>query len=344
MEKLYVIGGKLFELEALATNMASGEDFYFLRNTEDNSDITRIPVAELPKPYQKQEVTVPPDARYLENGMVKLSGCEKTIDVGFGNRHVYKTKTGDFVHTQKFYNVNGALVYVDSEGRIMDVPNSPNSFTSDFTGLWCELSQPVSLLSGRLVDGDLKIRVGSDVVPVNKDEVIFSSLSDDMVIKDSQDYVVTAEGNITRQDIINGLTDEWLICEDCGRIHHIDDNEYLDYYDKNVCLYCLDNYRWSTYDNNYFSTNDCVFVESIDDYVSYSSLNANFRRCDHCGDYYLEGDTHVTENDYTICDNCYSDDDVVDEDNYYIQCDDNVIHSYSYKPSPKFFGGHDKVK
>ena len=343
-EKLYVIGEKLFELEALATNMASGEDFYFLRNTEDNSDITRIPIAELPKPYQKQDVTIPPDALYIENGTVKLSGCEKTIDVGFGNRHVYKTKTGDFVHTQKFYNVNGALVYVDSEGRIMDVPNSPNSFTSDFTGLWCELSQPVSLLTGRIVEGDLKIRVGSDIVPVNKDEVIFSSLSYDMVIKDSQDYVVTAEGNITRQDIINGLTDEWLICEDCGRIHHIDDNEYLDYYDKNVCRYCLDNYRWSTYDNNYFSTDDCVFVESIDDYVSYSSLNANFRRCDHCGEYYREDDVNVTDNDYNICIHCYEDDDVVDEDNYYIQCDDNFIHSYSYKPSPLFFGGDDKVK
>nr|DAP32946.1 MAG TPA: Putative amidoligase enzyme [Caudoviricetes sp.] len=339
MEKLYVIDGKLMELEALATQMSSGEDFYFLRDTADSTNIKRIPVADLPKPYHEENVTLPPNVIYFANGIVKMTIDETVVDVGFGNKHIYKTKTGDFVETEKFYNVDGAIIYIDSEGGVVKIPNSPNEFNKESTSLWTELTVPVSVLTGRVVDGNIKVKVGVDLMPLNKEEVACSSLSDDIVIKNSENYVTTEDGDIiTRQDVANGLTDEYFICADCGCIHHDSDTEYLDNYDKNVCSSCLENYHWSSYDNNYYSRGDCVYVGSIEDYVSYRSLNAYFRQCAHCGEYYLEDNTNVTENDYVICDRCYDDDDIVDEDNYYLHGETEFIRSYSYKPDAKFFG------
>ena len=337
MEKLYVIDGKLMELEALATNMASGKDFYFLRNVNNASDINHIPVEELPEPYIKNEVTIPQGVLYFSNWCERLSHEETNVDTGF-NATVYKTKSGDFVRTKKYYNVNGALVYVGQYGRVITIPNSPNRYEAGTKNLWSELSRPLSLVTGRVVEDGVMCDYANEKVLLNRDEVVFSSLSDDVVVKESDHYIETDDDKIiTRRDIKTGLTDEYFVCDDCDEIHSVEERNYLENYDKDVCEGCLDNYRWSDYDDMYLDESDGEYVESVDSFVSYDSIEENFTRCQECGELFVTDDMFHAENDYWLCDYCAQE--YTDDEGYYVNGNCNFIHCYSYKPDAQFFGG-----
>lgn len=336
MEKLYVIDGKLFELEALATNMASGKDFYFLRNTNNCSDIKHIPVEELPSPYVKNEVTLPKGVLYFKDWAERLTHEPTVVDTGF-NAVVYRTKDGSYVQPKKYYNVNGALVYVGEHGRIINIPGSPNSYSPGQNNLWCELSRPLSLTTGRVVTDGILAEYAGETVLFNKDELVFSTLSDDVVVKNTDDYIETDDDEvITRQDIENGLTDEYFVCEDCNKIHSIDDKTYLDNYEKDVCQGCLANYCWSDYEDCYFDEDECEYVGSIDTYVSYDTIRENFACCQECGELFERDSMLYTENEYWVCDYCSEN--YVDGEGYYTNGRYDFIHCYSHKPSPKFFG------
>lgn len=337
MEKLYVIDGKLMELEALATNMASGKDFYFLRNVNNCSDIKHIPVEELPAPYKKNEVELPAGVLYFKDWCERLTHEPTIVDTGF-NAVIYKTKNGGYVEPEHYYNVNGALVYVGKHGRIINIPGSPNNYTPGQNNLWSELSRPLSLTTGRVVEDGVICEYADELVPFNRDEVVFSSLSDDVVVKTSNDYAITdVDEIVTRRDIENGLTDDYFICEDCNEIHHVDDKTFLENYDKDVCSDCLENYRWSDYEDCYLDEDECEYVESIDGYVSYDTINECFARCQECGELFERDSMVFTENDYWVCDYCAED--TVDDEGYYMNGRYDFIHCYSHKPEAVFFGG-----
>lgn len=138
----------------------------------------------------------------------------------------------------------------------------------------------------------------------------------------SNDMMDTDDGMVCQSCLDN----EYGTCEECGRVHNIDN---MNLFEDN--LYCDDCY------NEIVGTcEDCGSIVSRDDL---SDVGDNIYRwvCPDCVYEYHTcsecGDVVETLRDSCVCESCY-------ESN----CDsaDNIINSYGYKPDPVFFGEGDR--
>lgn len=119
------------------------------------------------------------------------------------------------------------------------------------------------------------------------------------------------------------------VCEHCGREISDDDIRYFD--GQVLCVDCLDNQTifcshcgeriWN--DNN---------AGTFDTPLCQCCYDNNYTTCDHCGRIIHQDYANYYDNsDYPYCNDCWND----DEDN---DDKDAVIHEYSYKPEPIFYG------
>lgn len=105
---------------------------------------------------------------------------------------------------------------------------------------------------------------------------------------------------------------------------------------------------------------DALYLDYNETYICPDCANTHTFVCDHCGERFMNADNHGDDS-YALCEACYDDhyvrcarcgDLIPDEDAcfdqnsdaYYCRncydryCVDDVIHSYSYKPEPLFYG------
>ena len=148
-----------------------------------------------------------------------------------------------------------------------------------------------------------------------------------------------------------------MYCHECGDAieelnlaYQLENGEY-------ICEHCQDDY--------YIFSEDCDRliherdIMTVDDtrYLC-EDCAAGYYTCDHCRELFSEGNIAVNDYDLTLCEHCYNE--------YYFTCDrcgevyhiDNGeyvddlyychhcaadyrgrIHSYNYKPMPRFYGG-----
>ena len=141
------------------------------------------------------------------------------------------------------------------------------------------------------------------------------------IIEDSTEYYATVDGYIICEDC---YCDNYITCEECGGIVHIDDSIY-----HNDVMYCQ-----SCFDDNFVRCACCGdYVATSETYETYDGnvceycYENDYRECEGCGEIF-----HIDRLYYSENDECY----------YCEDCEpDEVINSYSYKPTPIFRGDTD---
>lgn len=143
----------------------------------------------------------------------------------------------------------------------------------------------------------------------------------ELIDKNSDGYYTTAEGNTICESC---YCDDYLTCEDCGEIHHIDDLNIV---------YVI---HRGTKEPSRYVCNSCI---------------SDYNRCDECGDYFEIGYTYSDDDGNCVCDKCFNDYDYthcyncgrltrepewIDDEPYCESCaayeDAQAIHNYSYMP------------
>lgn len=154
------------------------------------------------------------------------------------------------------------------------------------------------------------------------------------------------------------LTEEVVTCDCCGAV--IEDSEYLVLNGKKYCNDCEDREVGTCeHCGELFLYDD--MTEADGEYYCNYCLDELFVQCDDCREWIRRGYEYTTYRGTYICDDCYErewftcadcgeiyhvDDSCYDdwEEEYYCpRCYDRrqeVIHNYSYKPEPIFYGGN----
>jgi len=136
----------------------------------------------------------------------------------------------------------------------------------------------------------------------------------------------------------------YYTCEDCDNVIHSDNANSING-GTMVCESCYDNYFLCSHcDEMINHENSEINTVRHNDYCN-DCYNDNFTMCNNCGDAESSDDIRCL-NDTSYCEDCW-DNDVSycdDCDEYYDNsngCDNgscSLIHSYSYKPEPIFYG------
>ena len=150
-----------------------------------------------------------------------------------------------------------------------------------------------------------------------------------------------------------------MYCHECGDAIEELDTAYQLRNGEYICEHCRDAY--------YFHCDDCYSlvhercIIAVDDGDRYICENcaAEYYTCDYCENMFSEFNIAVNTYSLTLCDRCYNnyyftcdgcgevyhiDDAEYVNDTYYCQyCADDYrgrMYSYTYKPNPRFYGGH----
>jgi formylmethanofuran dehydrogenase subunit E len=147
----------------------------------------------------------------------------------------------------------------------------------------------------------------------------------------------TSEDEIKYRDVGNHpvckscFDDYYFVCEDCNKVHHIDDM-ITTLQGKCICDVCAD--------DHYYHCDDCgdwtdrQHVHCDDNHSYCNSCFDNYFYCEDCGDIIHTDDAYNNDNG-SFCEHCYHNN-LDDEDEY-------GIHEYGYKPDLNFKGDDSKL-
>ena len=117
----------------------------------------------------------------------------------------------------------------------------------------------------------------------------------------------------------------YLYCDDCYNLVHETNIVPVDDHDRYVCINCTSEYYTCDHCEETYSDYN-IAVNTLSVTLCHRCYNEYYFTCDECGEVY-----HVDDAEYV-------------NDAYYCQyCADDYrdrIHSYTYKPMPRFYGGH----
>lgn len=98
-------------------------------------------------------------------------------------------------------------------------------------------------------------------------------------------------------------------CDHCDE-YTTEETVYVPSVDRYVCEHCLDeHYTYCPYCEEYHHDDEIMYVESIDEYVCNNCLSEHFSRCDRCGRYHRIDDLDVIDTGYNeihVCRDCRS--------------------------------------
>ena len=190
----------------------------------------------------------------------------------------------------------------------------------------------------------------------------------DIKCSECGNYVPASEIQGTKKKPLCKLCDDDnFICDECKKITSNDDlQETID--DRKLCDSCYeDTYSGCDYCEDYFKTEDMTHG------VCQECFDENFRECEHCNEYF-DNEDMASDDCITVCQDCYDDNyftcyncdgifsnddrEGYDGDSYCTDCydeieqdeedcedcsgenysmdDGRIIHSYGFKPYPKF--------
>ena len=343
MEKeLFKIDGVLYTKKYLAVN-CTGKEILVLENTE-NQHLIHIPLEELPAPYVPNYVNLVKGQHYKEGGAFKCATQACTMDIA--PEDILLDGSGNPVVGGTNYFYDNVIVVVGTDG-VLHTPQAGH------TPIWkvdtTQLMPPKDICAITLepLVNPVTLTTYFGEFQVNKsDKVGQSTISGRYFLEHHLEE--PKEGVfVSKQDILEKMTDEYFICDCCNEICHVDSARDA-YDDQVICEDCCDDqYVWSeamdTYiycDDTFYYMDDQEYCDSPvhyevkRDYGWQSSVSGNWwsdneERHETADGYYYAEDE---EEDLYWCD--------VDESWYYSEGNmpEGLIRGYHKRPTLQFFG------
>lgn len=338
-KELFKINGNLFFKKYLAENYL-GEKILVLENKE-TGNLIHIPFEALPKPYVPNYVDIKAGQYFVLDGGAIYNSSDRTFDIGDG--YILLDTEGNPVQEGKPYKFRDRVV-IPSMHYLRSLTGTGSVIEGDF-----DPNVKVSSLSGNLLVDPVYVSYLDCKFPCNKGEegIAQSTISGKWYLR--QNVGVFEEGDIivSKEDIENGLTEDYFVCDCCQEIFHVDSVREA-YNDRVICEDCCDDqYVWSEAMSTYIYSDDAFYYEDDQGYYDnpvhyecksqygwlsrvtdnwYSDNEERLETED--GYYYAEGE----QDDLYWCstDECW----YYSEDNM----PEGLIRGYHKRPELKFFG------
>lgn len=338
--KKYVFNGHLYQCELLTENMETKKLFYFLRAVDNPSDVIKVAVDEMPEEYvPKLKKFETGDIIRVNNSYIEHIQADMLCDVNLSPRkHIFdadgnKIKTGN-----EYVSVEGIYFKVGQ----YDILWQYNKMSGTIDGATLVVPGSVNFVTGKPMENPVRFEYRNMEVFVDKSECVQSTLSGEYIPEAwSGHYIEDYDQIITRNDIRNGLTSDYGICENCDEICRAED--FTDTRDGMVCGRCLDNhYCYSDVMDEWIYKDQVVWVG--DEVMTDEYRDNHYYCCESCGEWFdLEREGCESDDGYYLCDSCTDDyrlenGSVYYKDSGYIQCYHPNIDLNFYGNGPKFLG------
>ena len=338
--KKYVFNGHLYQCELLTENMETKKRFYFLRSVENPSDVIKIAMEDMPEEYSPKMVKFQAgDIVRVNNSYIDHIQCDMEFDVNVRpTEHILDSNGVKITAGREYISTDGKFFKVGQYDILWQYETAPGKID----GATLVDADSVSFFTKRAIKNPVHLRYRNMDVVADTSECVQSTLSGEYVPAIwCNRYIENGDEIVTYNDIRNGLTDDYEICEECGDIYHTDD--MTDTRDGRVCIHCRDNYyMWSDVMEQYIHEDECVWVG--DEVMTDSYREDNYTQCDCCGEWYDQSEEGCESDDgYYLCDSCTDDyrlenGSVYYKDSGYIQEYHPNIDLHFYGEGPKFLG------
>ena len=338
--KKYVFNGHLYQCELLTENMETKKLFYFLRAVDSPSDVIKVAVDEMPEEYSPKMVKFQAgDIVRVNNSYIEHTQCDMQLDVNLSPRkHIFDADGNKIKAGNEYVSVEGIYFKVGQ----YDILWQYNKMSGTIDGATLVTSGSVSFVTGKPMENPVRFEYRNMEVFVDKSECVQSTLSGEYIPEAwSGHYIEDYDQIITRNDIRNGLTSDYGICENCDEICRAED--FTDTRDGMVCGRCLDNhYCYSDVMDEWIHEDEVVYVG--DEVMTDEYRDNHYYCCESCGEWFdLEREGCESDDGYYLCDSCADDyrlenGDVYYEDSGYIQEYHPDIDLHFYGNGPKFLG------
>lgn len=338
--KKYVFNNTIYNCELLTENMETKKLFYFLRSVDNPSDVIKVAIEDMPEEYVPKMVSFKAgDIVRVNNSYVDHIQCDMEFDVNLRPTENILDAGGKKIKAgNEYVSINGVFFKVGKYDLLWQY----NHNSDILDGAKLVPTGSVSFISGKVIEKPIHLQYRNMDVVIDEAECVQSTLSGEHIPAIwGHRYVEDGDEIITYDDIRQGLTDDYEICEECGDIYHTDD--MTDTRDGRICTGCLDDhYMWSDVMNQYIHEDEAVWVG--DDCMTDSYREDNYTQCDCCGEWYDQSEEGCTSDDgYDLCDSCTDDyrlenGSVYYKDSGYIQCYHPNIDLKFYGNGPKFLG------
>ena len=343
MEKqLFKINGNLYFKKYLAVNCV-GKEILVLENSESER-LIHIPVEELPKPYVPNLVSLVKGQYYKEGGAFKCATQACTMDIA--PEDILLDGSGNPVVAGNHYSYSGVVVIIGDDGVLHTAQESYLPLYKAVTTRLMPPKEVCAITLEPLVNPiTLTTRFGD--FRVNKsDKIRQSTISGRYFFEDHLES--PKEGVfVSKQDILEGMTDEYFVCDYCGDIHHVDDAREA-YGDEVICEGCCDDqYVWSDAMGTYIYCDDAFYYKDDQEYydspVHYEMKSSYGWQSDATGNWWSDNEERLeTEDGYSYADGEQDDLYWCDTDEGWYCHESNMpeglIRGYHKRPTLKFFG------
>lgn len=338
-KELFKISGNLYTKKYLAENYL-GEKIIVLENTEDGK-LTHMPLEELPSPYVPNYVDIKAGQYYVMDNSVHYNYDDRTFDIMDG--HILLDTENNPVQEGKVYRFYDRIV-VPTQRYLRSLVGTISLMDGVF-----DPNVKVSSLGGALLVDTVYVSHLDCKFPCNKGEegIAQSTISGNWFLRQNVEIFEEGDVVVAKEDIENGLAEDYFVCANCGDIHHMDDCTIV-YGGDAVCEDCLDeDYLYSELMNEYIHHDDAFYY--ADDRTFYD--NPVHERCrdnfgwqsDVSGKWYSDNiESFVTADDYRYAEG--EEDDLYwceyEEEYYYSESNmpEGLIRGYHNRPTLKFFG------
>lgn len=341
-KELFKIENGLFFKKYLAENYR-GEKIVVLENKE-NGNLIYMPLEELPTPYVPNYVDIVKGQYYKEGGAFKCATQPCTMDIAPEN--ILVDGSGNPVVAGTNYLYKNVIVVVGSDG-VLHTPQA------GYSPIWkvdtTQLMPPKAVCAVTLepLVNPVTLTTYFGEFQVNKsDKVGQSTISGRYFLEHHLEE--PKEGVfVSKQDILEKMTDEYFICDCCQEICHVDSARDA-YDDRVICEDCCDDqYIWSEAMNTYIYSDDAFYYEDekayYDSPVHYECKSQYGWRSQVSDNWYSDNEERLeTEDGYYYAEGEQDDLYWCSTDEAWYYSEDNMpeglIRGYHSRPDLKFFG------
>ena len=338
--KKYVFNGHLYQCELLTENMETKKLFYFLRAVDNPSDVIKVAVDEMPEEYSPKMVKFQAgDIVRVNNSYIEHTQCDMQLDVNLSPRkHIFDADGNKIKAGNEYVSVEGIYFKVGQ----YDILWQYNKMSGTIDGATLVAPGSVSFVTGKPMENPVRFEYRNMEVFVDKSECVQSTLSGEYIPKAWEcHYIEDSDQIITLNDIRNGLTSDYSVCENCDEIYRAED--FTDTRDGMVCGRCLDNhYYYSDVMDEWIHEDEVVYVG--DEAMTDEYRENHYYCCESCGEWFdLEHEGCESDDGYYLSDSCTDDyrlenGSVYYKDSGYIQEYHPNIDLHFYGEGPKFLG------
>lgn len=338
--KKYVFNGHLYQCELLTENMETKKLFYFLRSVEEPSDVIKVAYEYMPEEYVPQlEKFEAGDIVRVNNSYIEHTQCDMQLDVSLTPRkHIFDADGNKIKAGREYISTDGKFFKVGQYDILWQYETAPG----EIDGATLVDADSVSFFTKRAIKNPVHLQYRNMDVVADTSECVQSTLSGEYVPAIwCNRYIENGDEIVTYNDIRNGLTDDYEICEVCGDIYLTDD--MTNTHDGRVCIHCRDNYyMWSDVMEQYIHEDEVVWVG--DEAMTDGYRDNHYYCCESCGEWFDLGCEGCESDDgYYLCDSCTDDyrlenGSVYYKDSGYIQEYHPNIDLHFYGEGPKFLG------